>query len=193
MEGKYWVNAFGIAIALLVYLLGSLFYAGPAQIMFLVSSFGILALATLILVLLTPLLVRVKNVPLTRFLFTQQRWIGLYVFFFALVHVLLVYNFFFNWNFGIIFTLPNSVFLVFGLLAFLTLAVISSTSNDFAIRALGSRNWKNVQRLVYLVLVLVLLHSFNVGLLVLNNQLLQAVIVIALLVLGALKFNVIKL
>jgi sulfoxide reductase heme-binding subunit YedZ len=47
-----------------------------------------------------------------------------------------------------------------GLTATLLLVVLLTISNDFALRTLGSLRWKKVQRLNYLLFVLVIVHGF---------------------------------
>ena len=192
LKGKYCVILAGVAIAILVYLAGTFLIPAKQSTVFFVSSFGFLALLTLILVISSPLLVRLKNNSLTRFLLVQQRWIGLFAFFFAATHVSLVYNFFFGWDFLKPLSLPNSTFLILGAVAFLFLALMAATSNDFAIRTLG-RNWKRLQYVIYAALALVFVHAYNVGLFYFPNRLVPWILAALVVIVLALKWNIVKI
>ena len=192
MKGKYCVILSGIALAILVYLAGTFLIPAKQSTVFFVSSFGFLALLTLILVISSPLLVRLRNNSLTRFLLVQQRWIGLFAFFFAAAHVSLIYNFFFAWDFLKPLSLPNSTFLILGAVAFLFLALMAATSNDFAIRTLG-RNWKRLQYAIYAVLLLVFVHAYNIGLFYFPNRLVPWGFAALAVIVLALKWNIVKI
>ena len=51
---------------------------------------------------------------------------------------------------------------VLGLVSFYILLAMALTSNDRAVRKLG-KNWKRLHNLIYVVLVLILIHGFNLG------------------------------
>lgn len=51
-------------------------------------------------------------------------------------------------------------YLTIGFTAWLGLAVLASTSNDYMIRELGGRRWRNLHRIVYPVTVLAAIHYF---------------------------------
>ena len=129
------------------------------QAVVLVSLFGFISLMFILLVLAAPILFKVKKCRFTSHLMSHMRWIGIYTFIFALIHVLLVLNFFFAWD---IVTAMQDQYRFIGGIAFLILAAMAATSNDAAVRKIG-RNWKRLHRLVYIALLLVIIHSFNIG------------------------------
>ena len=47
---------------------------------------------------------------------------------------------------------------IFGLLAFLLLAILAATSNDFSIKKLGFTEWKNIHRASYAIEAMVFIH-----------------------------------
>ena len=186
MDGKTKINLAGAALVILILLVGNAASSSAQQRVFVyVSSFGFLALLTLIFVLSIPLLARLKRGDFTNSLLANRRWIGIYAFAFALIHVLLVYNFFFNWDLSEIANNPDSLFLGLGTAAFLILAAMAATSNNTAVRTLG-RNWKKLHYLAYVALILVLVHSFNVGLIFMKNDAVKIAV-------GALALSVILL
>ena len=130
--------------------------ANPAEA--LIRSTGDWTLRALCLVLaVTPLRVMTSTPQLARF----RRMLGLFVFFYGLLH-LLSYSWFdmgFDWG-EILLDIPKRPFVLLGSLALLLLAVLSATSFNRAIKALGGKRWKALHRLVYAVAGLALLHFF---------------------------------
>ncbi|MEM4254876.1 MAG: ferric reductase-like transmembrane domain-containing protein [Candidatus Norongarragalinales archaeon] len=191
MEAKFKILAVWVAIALLVYFIG---VSMPAQqqTVFYVSSFGFLALLTLCLVLLIPPIVRWQNNSFTRFLLVNRRWVGLSAFLFALTHIALVYHFFFAWDILKPLSLPNSLFLNLGAVAFLILALMAATSNDFSVSALG-KNWKRLHLFVYLAFALVLIHGFNIGLVYFKEQAVQISIAVLVVLIALFKTGIVKI
>ncbi|MBX3019203.1 MAG: ferric reductase-like transmembrane domain-containing protein [Bdellovibrionaceae bacterium] len=53
-------------------------------------------------------------------------------------------------------------YLMFGSLAFLLLGLLAATSNDFSVRRLGGRDWKNIHRAVHLAAFLVTAHVLSI-------------------------------
>jgi sulfoxide reductase heme-binding subunit YedZ len=103
----------------------------------------------------TPLAMMFPSAWLTRWLMVNRRYLGLAAFGYIFLHSLFFLldqrargnneeNFF---SFGI----------WTGWLAFLFLLLLAVTSNSFAMKELG-RDWKTVQRFIYLAAVLTLLH-----------------------------------
>ena len=191
MEGKFLVNAAGILTTLLAYAAGTTFFSEHG-IHFFVSAFGFLSLATIIFVLAIPYLARVRNSAFTRFLVLQRRWVGLYAFFFAAIHVFLAYNFPFKGDVSKIVSSPNSFYFTLGFLALGILALLAATSNDWAVKTLGSR-WKKLHLLLYAALVLVLVHSFNLGETILSNSLVRVLVLLLVALLAVFKFNLVRL
>lgn len=88
-------------------------------------------------------------------LLEPRRAVGIAAFVFALVHVWLVVAITYGANLGALTsTLSNELGTIAALLLFI-LAVISS---DYALKRIGPGLWKNVQRLNYLVFILVFAH-----------------------------------
>lgn len=130
--------------------------ANPAQA--LVRSTGDWTLRSLCLVLaVTPLRGVLKAPELARF----RRMLGLFVFFYATLH-LLSYGWF-DMGFDVADISRDIVkrpFILVGFLAFVLLSMLALTSFNRAVRALGGKNWQRLHRLVYLISGLAVLHFF---------------------------------
>ncbi|MEM5828566.1 MAG: ferric reductase-like transmembrane domain-containing protein [Candidatus Aenigmatarchaeota archaeon] len=145
-------------------------------ISFYISVFGFLALIYILFILSIPLLIKLKKNELTILLLSNRRLFGIYTFVFASIHVFLVLNYVFEWSLESIFNHPKYLYLLFGALAFLILIAMVVTSNDFAIRVL-KKNWKRLHSLIYLALILIILHSVNLGVKFMNNYLIEVLII----------------
>ncbi len=136
--------------------LGNTLGANPAEA--LLRSTGDWALRFLCLVLaLTPLRQALGLTALARF----RRMLGLYVFFYALLH-LLCYAWFdmgLDWA-DIVQDIPKRPFILVGFLALLLLTLLAATSPRAVVRAMGGQRWQRLHRLVYAVVPLALLHFF---------------------------------
>ena len=130
--------------------------ANPAEA--LIRATGDWTLRALCLVLaVTPLRVLTATPQLTRF----RRMLGLFVFFYALLH-LLSYAWFdmgFDWA-EILRDIAKRPFILVGSLALALLALLAATSFNRAIKALGGRRWQLLHRSVYAVAGLAVLHFF---------------------------------
>lgn len=130
--------------------------ANPAEA--LIRSLGDWTLRMLCLVLaVTPLRVWTGWSALARF----RRMLGLFVFFYALLH-LLGYAWF-DMGFDgaeIMRDIAKRPFILVGVLAFLLLVLLAATSFDRAIRGLGGKRWRTLHRAVYAVAVLAVLHFY---------------------------------
>ncbi len=130
--------------------------ANPAEA--LIRSTGDWTLRMLCLVLLvTPLRVLLKLPALARW----RRMLGLYVYFYVVLHLLC-----YAWlDMGLE---PGDIardiikrpFILVGFSAFVLLTPLAATSWNRAIRALGAARWQLLHRLVYAVAVLAVLHFF---------------------------------
>lgn len=130
--------------------------ANPAEA--LIRATGDWTLRFLCIVLaVTPLRV-ISNTPaLARF----RRMLGLFVYFYALVH-LLSYSWF-DMGFDVADIVRDIIkrpFILVGFSAFLLLTPLAATSFNGAIRQLGAKRWQMLHKLVYLVAGLGLLHFF---------------------------------
>ncbi len=176
MEGKTKVQVVGIVLIALVFLAANVLVPEKQRTVAYVSSFGFLALLSLLFILSIPLLLSHFPNDFTRFVYANRRWIGIFTFFFAAIHVGLVWHFFFGWNPDKYFQNKNFGFLMLGTVALLITALMAATSNDFAVRTL-KKNWKRLQLLVYLAAVLGLVHASNIGLLYMKNEVLKYTVI----------------
>lgn len=130
--------------------------ANPAEA--LIRATGDWTLRFLCMVLaVTPLRV-ISNTPaLARF----RRMLGLFVYFYVLVH-LLSYSWF-DMGFDLTDIVKDIIkrpFILVGFSAFLLLTPLAATSFNAAIRKLGTKRWQVLHKLVYLIAGLGLLHFF---------------------------------
>lgn len=130
--------------------------ANPAEA--LIRSLGDWTLRMLCLVLaVTPLRVATGTPALARF----RRMLGLFVFFYALMH-LLSYTWF-DMGFDgaeIARDIAKRPFILVGMLSFTLLVLLAATSFDRAIRWLGGKRWRALHRAVYAIAGLVVLHFY---------------------------------
>lgn len=130
--------------------------ANPAEA--LIRATGDWTLRFLCVVLaVTPLRV-ISNTPaLARF----RRMLGLFVYFYVLIH-LLSYSWF-DMGFDVAEIIKDIIkrpFILVGFSAFLLLTPLAATSFNAAIRKLGARRWQMLHKLVYGIAGLGLLHFF---------------------------------
>ena len=130
--------------------------ANPAEA--LIRSLGDWTLRFLCIVLaVTPLRVLTGTPALARF----RRMLGLFVFFYAVLHMLSYAWFDMGLDWGeIVSDIPKRPFILVGFLALLLLAVLTATSFNRAIRWLGGARWRALHRAVYAVAALAVLHFF---------------------------------
>jgi methionine sulfoxide reductase heme-binding subunit len=131
---------------------------GPNPAEALIRSTGDWTLRSLCLVLaVTPLRVITATPALARF----RRMLGLFVFFYAVVH-LLCYSWL-DMEFmvtDIARDIAKRPFILVGFVAVVLLAALAATSFNRAVKAMGARRWQRLHRTVYLVAALALLHFF---------------------------------
>jgi sulfoxide reductase heme-binding subunit YedZ len=151
---------FVLALLPLAYLLFALLHdalgANPAEA--LLRGTGLWTLRMLcVLLLVTPLRESMGWVGLARF----RRMLGLFVFFYALLHFL-AYVWLDQsgqWE-DILRDIPQRPFILVGLLALLLLLPLALTSFNAAIRQMGAARWRSLHRAVYLIALLAILHFF---------------------------------
>lgn len=161
MNGKSVIHFTGISIIMLIFLLAKIIpFPEEMQDIIYISSFGFLALTSLMFVLLIPLIYKIKAGRAASFLLANRRWIGVYTFIFALVHALLVFELLFDWNIS---KAVENPYRVLGLIAFMILALMAVTSNDYSMKMLR-KNWKRLHFFAYAALILLIIHSFSLGL-----------------------------
>ena len=130
--------------------------ANPAE--YLIRATGDWTLRFLCIVLaVTPLRVLSSTPQLARF----RRMLGLFVYFYVVLHLLS-----YSW-FDMGFDVPDIAndiakrpFILVGFSAFVLLTPLAATSFNRAIKALGGKRWQLLHKLVYLIAGLGLLHFF---------------------------------
>ena len=130
--------------------------ANPAEA--LIRSLGDWTLRFLCLALaITPLRVLTQTPALARF----RRMVGLFVFFYAVLHLLGYAVFDMELDVGeMLLDVVKRPFILVGTLALLLLALLAATSFNRAMRWLGGARWRNLHRSAYGVAALSLLHFF---------------------------------
>ena len=130
--------------------------ANPAEA--LIRSLGDWSLRFLVIVLLvTPLRIWAGWPALAR----MRRMAGLFVFFYASLH-LLAYAWFdmeFVWG-AVTEDVLKRPFILVGMMAWVLLLTMAATSFDRVIRVMGARRWRWLHRSVYAVAALAVLHFF---------------------------------
>jgi sulfoxide reductase heme-binding subunit YedZ len=130
--------------------------ANPAE--YLIRATGDWTLRFICIVLaVTPLRVITKTNALARF----RRMLGLFAYFYVVVHLLS-----YSW-FDMSFDVPEIAkdiakrpFILVGFSAFVLLTPLAATSFNRAIKAMGAKRWQALHKLVYLISGLGLLHFF---------------------------------
>lgn len=130
--------------------------ANPAEA--LIRALGDWTLRFLCLALaITPLRVLTHTPALARF----RRMVGLFVFFYAVLHMLSYAVFDMGLDMGeIVHDIAKRPFILVGSLALLLLTLLAATSFNHAIRWLGAARWRALHRAVYAVAALAVLHFF---------------------------------
>jgi len=151
---------FVLALLPLAYWLTALFNdalgANPAEA--LLRGTGLWTLRMLcVLLLVSPL----REAMGWTYLARMRRMLGLFVFFYALVHfcayVWLDQSG--QWD-DILLDIPKRPFILVGLLALLLLLPLALTSFNAAIRWMGAAHWRSLHRAVYAIALLAVLHFF---------------------------------
>jgi sulfoxide reductase heme-binding subunit YedZ len=90
-----------------------------------------------------------------------RRMLGVFMYFYALLHFLSYSGFDMGFDVADIFNdIVKRPFILVGSLALLLLTPLAATSFNAAIRALGAQRWQRLHRLVYAVAGLAILHFF---------------------------------
>jgi sulfoxide reductase heme-binding subunit YedZ len=129
---------------------------GANPIEALIRGLGTWALNFLLITLsVTPL----RRVTGWHWLQPLRRMLGLFCFFYAVLHwgSYLWLDQFFDWP-EIFKDIVKRPFITVGMLSFLLLLPLAATSSNFAIRRLGGRRWQALHRLVYAIGLLAVLH-----------------------------------
>jgi methionine sulfoxide reductase heme-binding subunit len=130
--------------------------ANPAE--YLERSTGDWTLRFLCITLgVTPLRVLAKVPALARF----RRMLGLFTYFYVVLHLLCYSWFDMGFDFGdIARDIPKRPFVLVGFTAFLLLTPLAATSFNRAVKTLGAKRWQALHKTVYVVAALAILHFF---------------------------------
>lgn len=130
--------------------------ANPAER--LERSLGDWALRFLCLTLaVTPVRVITGTPALARF----RRMLGLFMYFYAVLHLLAYTWFDMGFDFGeIVKDIPKRPFILVGFTAVVLLTPLAATSFNRVVKALGAKRWQALHRLVYVIAGLAILHFF---------------------------------
>jgi sulfoxide reductase heme-binding subunit YedZ len=130
--------------------------ANPAEALIRATGDWTLRLLCVVLAV-TPLRVITGIAALARF----RRMLGLFVYFYALLHLLSYSGFDMAFDVAdIARDIVKRSFILVGFVAFLVLTSLALTSFNRAIKVLGGRNWQRLHRAVYVVAFLAILHFF---------------------------------
>ncbi|MBW0149450.1 sulfite oxidase heme-binding subunit YedZ [Marinobacter arenosus] len=111
-----------------------------------------------------------------------RRMLGLFAFFYAILHVLAFLQFIVGW-YDLWATFTKRPYIIAGALAFLCLVPLAITSTKGMVRKLGGARWKRLHRLIYLAVVLAWIHFIWQARSDVGEMVLYAVIVVWLLAL----------
>lgn len=114
---------------------------------------------TLIIVLLTLSVTPIRNLSGRQGLGRVRRLVGLFAFFYAVVHLLIYFVF----DRGLVLAelgedIAKRPYITIGFTAWTMLLVLATTSPLAMVRRLGGKRWQQLHRLIYLVVPLGLLH-----------------------------------
>ena len=101
----------------------------------------------------------IAQITKVKVLMQYSRMIGLYAFFYALLHVLTYIWLEWVFDLGEILTdIGKRPFILLGVTAFILLVILTITSLKSVAKKLGGKKWKQIHKLVYILNVLVALH-----------------------------------
>lgn len=129
---------------------------GANPIEFITRDLGTWALNFLLITLtITPL----RKATGWHWLLRLRRMLGLYAFFYALLHLssYLWLDQFFDWS-EILKDIIKRPFITVGMLTFFLLVPLALTSNNVAIRRLGGKRWQRLHQLIYPLTICAVLH-----------------------------------
>lgn len=152
---------------------------GANPIEALTRGLGTWALNFLLITLaVTPL----RKLTGAHWLIRLRRMLGLFCFFYALLHwtSYIWLDQFFDWG-EIARDILKRPFITMGMIAFLLLVPLAVTSNNYAIRRLGGKRWQELHRTVYAIGILAVFHYLWMVKLDILKPLLYGLVLAALL------------
>jgi len=182
LQTKQWIKPLLFILCLLPFLwllygLQQDLYPDPLKT--LTQQTGLWALRLLLLTLcVTPL----RKLTGWHALITLRRLLGLFAFFYALLHVATWVIFEQNFDLGGMWRdVLERPYITIGFLSFLGLLPLALTSNNAMIRRLGGQTWQRLHRLVYPIAIGVILHFWWSVKLDIRDPLLYALLLALLL------------
>ena len=133
---------------------------GANPIEFFLRTAGVLALTFLLITLsITPL----RKIFGWNGLIKYRRMLGLYAFFYALIHLITYSIFDKSLNIAaIVGDVWQRPFIAVGMLAFTMLVPLAVTSTNGWIKRLGGKNWARLHKLIYVIAVLGVIHFWMI-------------------------------
>lgn len=100
-----------------------------------------------------------RLVPRLNWLIKFRRLIGLFVFFYATVHLSAYVGLYAGFDVHVMLTdITKRRFIIVGALAWLLMLPLAATSTTWAIRKMGGRNWNRLHKLVYVAAIAADIH-----------------------------------
>ena len=135
---------------------------------------------TLIFICLTLTMSPLKRITNLSFWIKFRRMLGLFVFFYATVHLLIYVGLDYRFDWDPIFNdVLKKKYIFIGFSAWLLLIPLAITSSQKMIKILG-RNWKNLHRLVYVIAVFGSLHYIWLSKTIFFKPLIYTLIIVVL-------------
>ena len=138
---------------------------------------------TLIFICLTLTMSPLKRITNLSFWIKFRRMLGLFVFFYATVHLITYVGLDYRFDWDPIFNdVLKKKYIFIGFSAWLLLIPLAITSSQKMIKILG-RNWKNLHRLVYVIAIFGSLHYIWLSKTIFFKPLIYTIIIVVLLAL----------
>jgi len=124
----------------------------------LMDEFGKMGLR---LIIFTLIISSIAEIKYFRALQKIRRMVGLFAFYYVLVHFLIyiILDHFFNWGF-IVKDIIKRPFISLGFISFVLLMPLAFTSIDIVVKKLTYKVWKNIHKLIYISAFLASMHFF---------------------------------
>ena len=137
---------------------------------------------TLIFICLTLSMSPLKKITNSNIWISYRRMLGLFVFFYATIHMLTYVglDYWFNWN-SIFDDVIKKKYIFIGFAAWLLLIPLAITSSQKMVRLL-KKNWKRIHRLIYIIAIFGVLHYIWLSKTIFFGPLIYLVIILILLI-----------
>ena len=133
---------------------------GANPVEFVTRATGVLALVFMVLTLMvTPL----RKLCGWNWLLKQRRLIGLYAFFYGVLHLLTYVAFDREWRLGsVVSDVTKRPFIAIGMFSFLMMVPLAITSTNAMIKKMGGKRWNQLHRLTYYIAIGGVLHYYMI-------------------------------